>query len=102
SFIEEARADAGHALRREFDRFVLGFVDRLRASPEYAARAEAMKQELLQRPEIAGLADGAWDRLRSFLEQDAARSESQLGRPLAAILADIHRPTARADPIRPA
>ena len=91
SFIEEARADAGHPLRREFDRFVLGFVDRLRASPEYADRAEAMKQELLQRPEIARLADGAWDSLRSFLEQDAASSESQVGRQLEAMLVDIGR-----------
>ena len=67
-------------LRREFDGFVAGFIGRLRGSPDYAARAEALKAELLARPEIAGLADGAWDSLRSFIERDATGPDSQIRR----------------------
>ena len=59
SFIEEAKAQPDHPLRREFDRFVSGFADRLRESPDYARRLEAAKQELLARPQVSTLADRA-------------------------------------------
>ena len=78
AFIEEARADRKHPLRREFDSFVTGFIDRLRdlalRSPR---RAESLKRDLLARPEIVALAEGAWESLRSFLEQDARASDSR-------------------------
>ncbi len=91
AFIEEARTDAGHPLRQEFDRFVTGFIDRLRHSRKFAARAEAMKRELLARPEVETLAEGAWDSLRSFLEGDAASGQSQVRRQLEIMLVDVGR-----------
>ncbi|UYN96907.1 MAG: DUF445 domain-containing protein [Enhydrobacter sp.] len=92
SFLDEARRDAGHPLRREFDRFVAGFIERLRSSPEFAARAEALKHELLVRPEVETLAEGAWDSVRSFLERDAAAGdESRVRRQLETMLVDVGR-----------
>lgn len=91
AFIEEARADPGHPLRREFDRFVMSFVERLRHSPEFAQRAEAMKHELLARPEVESFAGGAWDSLRSFLERDAASADSRVRRQLEIMLVDVGR-----------
>ncbi len=49
SFIEEARNDPDHPLRREFDGFLTGFIERLRRSPDFARRAERLKQDLLAR-----------------------------------------------------
>ncbi len=95
SFIEEARAQPDHPLRREFDKFVIGFVERLRTSPDYARRAEALKQDLLARPEVTALADGAWDSLRSFIEQDAASGQSQIRGQLESMLVDVGRQLAR-------
>jgi uncharacterized membrane-anchored protein YjiN (DUF445 family) len=45
--VEEAKADAHHPLRLEFDRFAREFIGKLGSSPEYAAKAEALKRELL-------------------------------------------------------
>jgi uncharacterized membrane-anchored protein YjiN (DUF445 family) len=89
SFIAEARADPDHPLREEFDEFVKGFVQQLRGSPSFARRAEELKRELLARPEIATLAERAWDGLRTFLERDVASGESHIRRQLQAMLVDV-------------
>ena len=49
-------------------------------SPDFCLDWLALKAELLARPEIAGLADGAWDSLRSFIERDATGPDSQIRR----------------------
>ena len=100
AFIKEARADASHPLRREFDNFVSGFIERLRHSPSFARRAESLKRDMLARPEIAAVAEGAWESLRSFLEQDARASDSQVRRQLEAMLVDVGSQLAREPAIR--
>ncbi len=100
SFIEEARAQDDHPLRREFDKFVAAFIERLRSSPEYAHRAEALKQDLLARPEVAALADGAWDSLRAFIERDSASEGSQIRRQFETMMVDVGRQLRRDDAIR--
>jgi uncharacterized membrane-anchored protein YjiN (DUF445 family) len=89
AFITEARGDPEHALAAEFDRFAKGFVQRLRGSPTFARRAEELKRELLARPEVMALAEGAWDSLRAFLERDAMGEDSQVRRQLEAMLVEI-------------
>lgn len=89
AFIQEARLDPQHPLRREFDGFVTGFIDQLRSSEAFARRAESLKRDLLARPEIAAVAEGAWESLRSFLEQDARAPDSQVRRQLEAMLVDV-------------
>lgn len=89
AFIEEAQSDPDHPLRRDFDGFVTGFIERLRKSGDFARRSEALKRDLLGRPEITAIAEGAWESLRNFLEQDAQSSDSQVRRQLEAMLVDI-------------
>ncbi|MBI3196633.1 MAG: DUF445 family protein [Rhodospirillales bacterium] len=89
AFIQEARVDPQHPLRREFDGFVNGFIDRLRTSDSFARRAEGLKRDLLARPEIVAMAEGAWESLRSFLEQDARAPDGQIRRQLEAMLVDV-------------
>jgi uncharacterized membrane-anchored protein YjiN (DUF445 family) len=100
SFIEEARTDPDHPLRREFDGFVASFVERLRTSSDFARRAERLKRDLLARPEVVALADGAWDSVRTFIESDASAANSQIRRQLETILVDAGRQLARDPAIR--
>src|ERR1044071_2916092 len=51
AFIQDARTEADHPLRREFDSFVNSFIERLRSSDAFARRAEGLKRDLLARPE---------------------------------------------------
>jgi uncharacterized membrane-anchored protein YjiN (DUF445 family) len=99
-FIQDARADRKHPLRVEFDSFVTGFIERLRSSQAFARRAESLKRDLLARPEIAAIAEGAWESLRTFLEQDSRAPDSQIRRQLEAMLIDIGGQLARDPAIR--
>jgi uncharacterized membrane-anchored protein YjiN (DUF445 family) len=100
AFIKDARGNADHPLRREFDSFVANFIERLRTSEAFAGRAERLKRDLLARPEIATLAEGAWESVRSFLEQDASAEDSQVRRQLEAMLVDVGSQLARDPAIR--
>ena len=100
AFIQEARADRHHPLRVEFDGYVTGFIERLRTSPEFAQRAEGLKRDMLARPEIAAIAEGAWDSLRTFLERDAQGADGQIGRHLEVMLVETGAQLARDPGIR--
>lgn len=100
AFLKEARDDPQHPLRGEFERFIEGTVDRLRMSRSFARRAEGLKRDLLARPEVVSVAEGAWDSLRAFLERDAASEDSQIRRQLEAMLVDVGGQLARDPAIR--
>lgn len=97
TLMEEVAADPEHAVRREFDRFVAGFVKQLKDSPDYAERAEKLKRELLARPELRNLAKDVWASFRSFAEQDAAAPDSAIRRNLTGLFVEVGRQLA-ADP----
>lgn len=98
--VEEARADPEHVLRRDFDRFVRGFIEKLETSPEYAAKVEHLKRGLFARPELGRLADEVWDGLGSFLQADARSESSLLEFHLARFLSDVGRKLASEPKVR--
>lgn len=91
SLMDEVSADKDHPLRAEFDRFVHGFVDKLRNSRAYAARTEKLKRDFLARPELRSLGEELWRGFRVFLEQDANSDSSMIRSHLAGLLVDIGR-----------
>lgn len=100
SLAGEVRADPDHPLRREFDGFVEGFIGQLRTSPDYAARAERLKRDLLARPQVRRLAADFWTSLRRYVEQDAGAADSVLRRHLAASFVAVGRQLATDPAIR--
>ena len=58
---------------------------------QLAQRAEQLKQDLLRRPELAGLASEMWQGLRAFVEQDMRGSDSAIRRHMTATFVDIGR-----------
>jgi uncharacterized membrane-anchored protein YjiN (DUF445 family) len=97
ALFQEVRADQNHALRHEFDHFVIGFIEALRDSPDYAMRAEQLKQELLSRRELGSIADDIWKSLRDFVEEDLQAEDSRTREHLAGLFVDAGRQLA-ADP----
>ncbi|HTV66941.1 MAG TPA: DUF445 family protein [Rhizobiaceae bacterium] len=97
SLLNEVKKDSNHPLRHEFDRFVVGFIENLRDSDEYAERAERMKHDLLARSELKNLAGDMWTSFRAFIELDAASKDSAIRKHLAGLFVDIGRQLA-ADP----
>jgi uncharacterized membrane-anchored protein YjiN (DUF445 family) len=97
SLLEEVKADPDHPMRAEFDRFVVGFVEKLRTSKAYGKRVEKLKRDFLARPELHELAQDMWESLRSFIEQDAKSETSTIRKHLASLFVDVGRQLA-ADP----
>jgi len=102
SLLKDVEGDPAHPLRLEFDRFVAGFIERLRDSPEYAERAERLKRDVLARPELRNLAEDVWASVRAFIEQDAGAPQSAIRQHLVGLFVDIGRqldadPRVRAD-----
>jgi uncharacterized membrane-anchored protein YjiN (DUF445 family) len=98
--IDEAQATPEHPFRRDFDRFVLGFAEKLASSPEYAERANALKRELLSRPEIADLAETLWRGTVEFFCEDALDGNSVLEAQLARFLGEVGRELTRDPHVR--
>jgi uncharacterized membrane-anchored protein YjiN (DUF445 family) len=99
--VEEAKADANHPLRLEFDGFAREFVEKLGSSPEYAAKAEVLKREFLGRAEVKNFAEDLWLSVEDFMQREAQDERSILEAPLGRFLADLGRrlasePTLRA------
>ncbi len=72
AFLEEVRKDPKHPFRREFDRMVLAFVERLGTDKTYGERIDGLKRDLLARPELAELARTLWSNARIFIERSAS------------------------------
>ena len=98
AFFEEVRTDPAHPFRGEFDRLIVSFVDRLETDPQYAARIDALKTELLARPEVGRLAQGVWSGVRDFVAKNAGGESDVLQRHLAgAFVAVGHQLASDAD-----
>src|SRR5262249_44853273 len=78
-------------LRREFDRFVASFIDKIASSPEYAARLETFKRDLIADPRVGDLAEGMWTSFRRLLEQNVRGSNSVLHTHLRGLLIEAGR-----------
>jgi uncharacterized membrane-anchored protein YjiN (DUF445 family) len=83
AFFEEVRTDPDHPFRGEFDRLILSFVEKLESEPQYGSRIEALKRELLARPEIGRLAQNLWSGVRDFVAKNASGENDVLQRQLA-------------------
>jgi uncharacterized membrane-anchored protein YjiN (DUF445 family) len=71
----EVGEDADHPLRHQFDELLAEWMVQLQESPEVMARAEAIKQQVLD-PETSGrLAASLWEELKQILGRQSAGSE---------------------------
>lgn len=66
-FTDKVRRNPDHELRRSATRFLFEFADDLQHDPETIARAEAIKEQLMARDEIADAAATAWKTLKRLV-----------------------------------
>jgi len=74
--IHEVRADRGHDLRKQFDAAVTQFIEKLRSDPALRAKVEALRDELLESPALAGYVGGLWQQFRDWLGADLRATPS--------------------------
>jgi uncharacterized membrane-anchored protein YjiN (DUF445 family) len=66
-FTDKVRRNPDHELRRSATRFLFEFADDLQYDPDTIARAEAIKEQLMARDEIANAAATAWQTLKRLV-----------------------------------
>ena len=68
----EVATQPDHQLRRQFDRILGEYVENLREDPEVMAKAESMKERLLEQPVVEELAGALWESTRKALVRYAS------------------------------
>ena len=68
--VHEVRQDRDHELRKRFDTFVAGFIDRLKTDESLRRRVEAIRDELLASPALGSYIGGLWQEFRAWLSAD--------------------------------
>ncbi|SOJ53198.1 hypothetical protein MSIMFB_00699 [Mycobacterium simulans] len=66
-FTDKVRRNPNHELRRSATRFLFDFADDLQHDPATVARADAIKEQLMARDEIANAAATAWKTLKRLV-----------------------------------
>src|SRR5687767_4261078 len=74
--VHEVRQDRGHELRRMFDDYVAGFIDRLKHDAGLKDRVDAIRDELLDSPALGDYIGGLWQEFRGWLASDLAQRPS--------------------------
>jgi len=78
AFLREVRTNPDHEVRRHVDAKVRDLAVRLRESPELAARANQIKDDLLGHPAVKEWAIDIWSDLQDSIVAQAADPESSL------------------------
>jgi uncharacterized membrane-anchored protein YjiN (DUF445 family) len=75
-FLAEVAQDPSHPVREKFDQAFRDMIERLRTSPETAAKAETIKAQLLGHPMADTAATAAWDTVRRVTARWEAAPET--------------------------
>lgn len=80
SFAWAVKTDVNHPMRLALDRFLVEFAGDLQKDPDTMARAEAVKQQLVEHPEVRKVIDSAWTTAKEMLLAAAEDPSSELRR----------------------
>jgi len=79
-FARAVRDDQGHPMRKAVDKFLAEFAHDLQHDPTTVARAEAVKQQILEHPDVQNLAASAWATAKRMIIEAADDPASELRR----------------------
>jgi uncharacterized membrane-anchored protein YjiN (DUF445 family) len=77
-FLTDVGSDRNHEMRVDIDRRTARLADELRTSPELIARGEALKDEVLNHPEVRAWSATLWTRIKNGLLEAADSPDSEL------------------------
>ncbi|HYP82122.1 DUF445 domain-containing protein [Variovorax sp.] len=87
--LADLAAQPDHPLRQRFDAFTAEFVDRLRHDPDFQARGEQLRADLLAHPALGGYLHGLWDEVLDWLHADLDRPDSTIAARIAHLAAAL-------------
>ncbi|KAF1685425.1 DUF445 domain-containing protein [Pseudoxanthomonas broegbernensis] len=91
-----------HPLRRDYERWLQDYIARLRHDPALAAKAEAIKQDLIDHPGVQEYVRGLWDRIHTALRRDLESEDGVLAGHVERSLAGLGQALGRDEALREA
>ena len=85
----EMSLDPDHAMRGEFNRWIVRWANELQHSPDYLEWGDQLKQGLLQNTDLQDYLGGLWSDLVNGLQADIDDPESDLHRQLSGLLSGL-------------
>jgi uncharacterized membrane-anchored protein YjiN (DUF445 family) len=76
--LREMSNNPDHELRRQFHRSTQEFIHDLKHSPEYRAKAEHFKEELLQHPIVQQYFSSLWNDVQTYIINDVRQPDSAI------------------------
>jgi uncharacterized membrane-anchored protein YjiN (DUF445 family) len=70
--LAEISSDPGHEIRRKFDVAMEEFIAKLKSSPEYRAKVEGLREELLGNPAVSRYLESVWTDVKESVLRDLA------------------------------
>jgi uncharacterized membrane-anchored protein YjiN (DUF445 family) len=74
--LRQVAADPAHPLRERFDKALATFIEKLRTSPEVIARAETIKDDMLENPAVRQFSATIWSDVKQALARYADRKDT--------------------------
>jgi uncharacterized membrane-anchored protein YjiN (DUF445 family) len=78
--LNKVAADPAHPLRERFDEYVADFIERMKADPDFIAKADDVKRYLLEDDTFNGYVGSLWAELKVWLKRDLASDDSSMRR----------------------
>jgi uncharacterized membrane-anchored protein YjiN (DUF445 family) len=97
-FIDDVGRDRDHPLRHDLDQRLRDLAERLRTDPELQARAEDLRREAMNHPEVRDWIANLWSRIKDELIDAAENPDSELRRRLEQSVVEAGRALER-DPL---
>ncbi|WP_028920666.1 DUF445 family protein [Pseudoxanthomonas suwonensis] len=95
-------AEPRHPIRRDYERWLRAYIQRLRTDPELAGRVAKIKQDLIDHPSVQDYVRGLWDQIHTALREDLEREDGVLARHLERSLLGIGEALGRDESLREA
>lgn len=76
--VQKTLSDPDHAVRRRFDDWIAGFIERLKHDEAFAQDVNALKDRVVQRDDVRGYLEDVWGEVRNSIEADIQREDSAL------------------------
>jgi uncharacterized membrane-anchored protein YjiN (DUF445 family) len=78
--LNKVAADPAHPLRERFDEYVADFIERMKADPDFIAKADDVKRYLLEDDTFNSYVGSLWAELKAWLKRDLASEDSSMRR----------------------
>lgn len=80
-----------HELRRDYERWVQSYIQRLGQDPELMEQVESIKQRLVHHREVGAYIDGVWSEVMRVLRSDLDKESSAVAAHLQQLALDLGR-----------